>query len=100
LFDALADKPFAQTVLDAFTRHRRFRGQAGELLARTTPACPRLRDHRHAPLDPLPVKAPQSNTSIAYGDQFMLKVFRWVDEGVHPDVEIAQALAEKTDFTQ
>lgn len=100
LYDALANKAFAQFLPDAFTRHRRFRGKWGELRARTTNLFPRLRDPKHSLLDPMPVKAPQSNTSIAYGDQFELKVIRWVDEGVNPEVEIAQALAEKTEFTQ
>ncbi len=100
LFDALADKAFSQTLLDAFTRHRRFRGLNGELLARTTPAFHRLRIQPQTPLEPTPIKTGQNNTSIAYGDQFVVKVFRWVDEGANPEVEIGQALAEKTAFTQ
>jgi maltose alpha-D-glucosyltransferase / alpha-amylase len=100
LFDALADKAFAQSLLEAFTRHRRFRGTGGELLARTTSACHRLRDLTKTPPEPTLIKGAQSNTSIAYGDQFVLKLFRWVDEGVNPEVEVAQALAEKTPFTQ
>ena len=99
LYDALADKAFVHFLQDAFTRHRRFRGKSGELRARTTTLFPRSRDQKHSLLDPMPVKAPQSTTSIACGDQFMVKVIRWVDEGVNPEVEIAQALAEKTEFT-
>ena len=76
------------------------RGIAGELLARTTPACHRLRDVAQTSAEPMPIKAEQSNTSVAYGDQFVLKVHRWVDEGINPEIEMVQALADKTDFTQ
>lgn len=100
LFDALDDKAFAQVMLDAFTRHRRFHGSGdGELMARTTPPFHRLRVLAQSPLTPTLIKAGQSNSSIAYGDQLMLKFFRWVDEGVNPEVEIAHALAKKTDFS-
>jgi maltose alpha-D-glucosyltransferase / alpha-amylase len=100
LVDALADKLFAQTMLEAFTRHRRFRGIRGELVARTSPAYHRLRDLLKNPAEPKPIKTAQSTTSIAYGDQLVLKFFRWVDEGVNPEVEVAQALVEKTPFSR
>ncbi|HZZ82122.1 MAG TPA: maltose alpha-D-glucosyltransferase [Gemmataceae bacterium] len=98
LFDALADRGFAQTLLEAFTRHRRYRGASGELLARTTPACHRLRGMVRSPAEPMLIKAEHCNTAIAYGDQFVLKFFRWIDEGINPEIEISQALAEKTNF--
>jgi maltose alpha-D-glucosyltransferase/alpha-amylase len=99
LFDALADKRFCQSLLDAFARHRRFRGTGGSLVARTTPACRRLRDLPQAPLEPALIKTEQNNTSVAYGDRYVLKLLRSVEDGTHPEVEIGRALAEKTAFT-
>jgi maltose alpha-D-glucosyltransferase/alpha-amylase len=50
---------------------------------------------------PLPVRrssAEQSNTSILYGDRFILKLFRHQEPGLNPDAEIGRYLTEKTNF--
>jgi maltose alpha-D-glucosyltransferase / alpha-amylase len=41
----------------------------------------------------------QSNTSIVYGDQVMMKLFRKLREGVNPEVEIGDFFTQHTDFT-
>jgi len=49
------------------------------------------------PLADLPahaVGAEQSNTSIVYGDAYILKVFRRLWPGTNPDLEVTRALAE------
>src|SRR3954465_1792825 len=38
--------------------------------------------------------AEQSNTSIVFGDEYILKLFRKVAPGLNPDLEITRALAE------
>jgi maltose alpha-D-glucosyltransferase / alpha-amylase len=51
--------------------------------------------------DPLPVRrgsAEQSNTSILYGDRFILKLFRRPEVGENPDCEIGRYLTENTSF--
>ncbi|MFE7134685.1 phosphotransferase [Streptomyces sp. NPDC057638] len=40
-----------------------------------------------------PLGAEQSNTSLVYGDAFILKLFRRVQPGPHPDLELPLALA-------
>ncbi len=40
----------------------------------------------------------QSNTSIVYGDRFILKLFRHLEPGVNPDAEIVRDLTERTTF--
>lgn len=52
---------------------------------------------------PLPVRrgsAEQSNTSILYGDRFILKLFRRQEPGLNPDAEIGRYLTEKTNFNR
>ncbi|MFH1144305.1 MAG: putative maltokinase [Candidatus Eisenbacteria bacterium] len=42
--------------------------------------------------------AEQSNTSVILDDAFVLKIFRKVEDGPHPDLEIGLYLTEQTDF--
>src|SRR3984885_7008924 len=44
--------------------------------------------------------AEQSNTSILFGDRFILKLFRRQEPGLNPDAEIGQYLSEKSNFNQ
>ncbi|MDP9496303.1 MAG: aminoglycoside phosphotransferase [Actinomycetota bacterium] len=57
-----------------------------------------LRFHAREPVDPaLPgrvLAAEQSNTSVVYGDEVILKLFRRLQPGTNPDIEVTAALAE------
>ncbi|MGV9788377.1 maltokinase N-terminal cap-like domain-containing protein [Streptomyces sp. NPDC003435] len=44
-------------------------------------------------LAPRLLTSEQSNSSIVYGDSYILKVFRRIQPGVNPDLEVPQALA-------
>src|SRR6202046_700347 len=46
-----------------------------------------------AGLDSLVLSAEQSNTSLVYGEESILKVFRRLSPGPNPDLEVTSALA-------
>lgn len=56
----------------------------------------RVRFRGNAPGEPLPgriMTVEQSNSSVVYGDEFILKVFRKLAPGINPDLEVGLALA-------
>jgi maltose alpha-D-glucosyltransferase / alpha-amylase len=60
-----------------------------------------FREVRGPEEEPIPVRrssAEQSNTSILYGERFILKLFRHQDSGPNPDTEIGKYLTEKARF--
>jgi maltose alpha-D-glucosyltransferase/alpha-amylase len=98
LYGALYNKQFTQDLLDAIARRRRFRGEQGELIAAPTGGFRRKGGENAHPLEPSVQKAEQSSTSIVYGDRFVLKLFRRLEPGINPDLEIGYYLTEKAHF--
>ena len=100
LYDALGPPNFAEALLGAIARRRRATGNTGTLAGSTTRAFARLRGAETVRLDAQVSVAEQSNYSMIFGERLMLKVFRRIEEGVNPELEVGRFLTEKTTFTQ
>lgn len=100
LADAMMDRDAAAALLTAFGRRRRFKGQRGELSANLTQIFRSVRGPARETLEPVPVHAEQTNSSVVYSDRLVLKLFRRLEEGLSPDVEIGRFLTDNTGFTQ
>jgi maltose alpha-D-glucosyltransferase / alpha-amylase len=98
LTDALKSEQFLNGLLDAIEGALTFTGTRGEICASSTNAFRGIRESAGGELRPRVLKGEQSNSSIVYGDRFILKLFRRVEEGVNPDLEIGRFLTEKTRF--
>jgi maltose alpha-D-glucosyltransferase / alpha-amylase len=99
LYDAMEDPTLCAALLDAIGRRRRFKAAGGELVATTTRAFRELRGPAKEMLGAATVRGEQTNTSVVYGDQLILKLYRRVAEGVNPDLEVGRFLTERTRFT-
>ena len=95
LYSALWSKVFADELLNAMGRRRRFRGLRGELAGSHTRAFRAVWGPSHPRLESQVQRAEQSNNSILYGDRFILKLFRRVEPGINPDIEIGEFLTNK-----
>ncbi len=95
LYDALFEENFAQSLLIGMARHRRREGLRGELKAWRTPEFKRVRGSAQERLGISLNRTEQSNTSLVYGDKFILKLYRRLHPGTNPDLEIGRFLTEK-----
>ena len=98
LHDALTDEQFLASLLDAIAQGLSFPGANGEVRAVPTKALGPLWQPSQGPLTPSLVKAEQSNSSVVYGQRLVLKIFRRLEEGENPDLEIGTFLTEHTSF--
>jgi len=99
LFDAAVDPDFLSTLLEIIAKRRRHRGSVGELLPGATQAFHQLRGDPESRLEPRVLKAEQSNSSVVYGDRFIIKLFRRIEAGLNPDLEIGRFLTTHALFS-
>ncbi len=92
LFDAAASAGFANALLGGIAAGETWSGEDGALTMFATPALGRMGD---APLLPRVSGAEHSNTAILFGDKLILKFFRRIEPGVHPDLEIGRFLSAR-----
>jgi maltose alpha-D-glucosyltransferase/alpha-amylase len=98
LFGAVREPQFASALLDGISRRRRFKGSSGEIACVPTRNLRALRGDEDAPLEASLLSAEQSNTSFLYGRKLILKMFRRLEPGVNPDLEINAFLSSETSF--
>jgi maltose alpha-D-glucosyltransferase/alpha-amylase len=92
LYGAIYNPAFRDAVFGAIGRRRKFRGLNGEVVGAHTRAFRQIYGGRHPNLESTVSRAEQSNTSFVYGDRFILKLFRKVEPGANPDLEIGAYL--------
>jgi maltose alpha-D-glucosyltransferase/alpha-amylase len=98
VYDAFLEKDVCDFLLQAIAHRRKFKGRSGEIVTSRTRVFRRLRGAETDPLASSLIKAEQSNTSVNYGDRLILKLFRRIDEGQNPDLEIGTFLTEEAGF--
>ncbi|HEX6926050.1 MAG TPA: maltose alpha-D-glucosyltransferase [Longimicrobiaceae bacterium] len=94
-YDALQDPDSVLMLVDLVESTGKLATSKGSLQGTPTEALNRLVGSR------LPVRlmsAEQSNTSVILGERLLLKVFRKLEDGINPDLEISTYLQEHTGF--
>jgi maltose alpha-D-glucosyltransferase / alpha-amylase len=95
IYDATINPAFNAELLNLIQKRRTIKGEQGSIAAVPTRALRARRGESTEDLVPSTVKTEQSNTSVVFGDRFILKLFRRLEPGKNPDLELGQFLTEK-----
>ncbi|MDY6855045.1 MAG: maltose alpha-D-glucosyltransferase, partial [Thermodesulfobacteriota bacterium] len=100
LYDGAYDAGFRENLLLHMARRFTVKGMHGEISGCPGNLLKSLNRTKTLPLTKSQVlQAEQSNTSFLYEDSLFLKLFRHIEEGINPDLEIGKFLTEKAGFT-
>jgi maltose alpha-D-glucosyltransferase/alpha-amylase len=96
LCDAIWDSAFRSNLFEAIVQRRTLRAQAGQFVGVVKddlePQDPGVSEKSYV------LNAEQSNSSMLFDNKFFLKLYRKLEDGVNPDVEITRFLTERTEF--
>ena len=96
LVDGLRDAAMAGALLEMVERRRVARGQRRRLAGTRAEGFAQLRGD--GTVDPQFPWGDQTNTSVTFGDRLVLKLFRRIEGGINPELEIGRFLTERTSF--
>ncbi|PYK12130.1 MAG: maltose alpha-D-glucosyltransferase [Verrucomicrobia bacterium] len=96
LFDAIWDPKCRSQLLTAIIQGEKMKARAGELVGTVAKT---IETDQPVSYDNSQVLAgEQSNSSMLFDNKFFLKLYRKLEDGINPDVEITRFLTEHTKF--
>ncbi len=98
LHDGLLDDHACTALLGIVSGKRQLRTRRGLIRGIPRAAFPETLGSEEAPLAVVRGSSENNNSSIFYGDRFVLKIFRRQEAGPNPDCEIGRYLTEKAHF--
>ncbi len=93
LLEVGQDIDFLRLPLEMIMNSDRYSGQFGNLVATTTETL-KYQDLQQR-LDPHVLKGEFDNSFVVYGDRFLFKLFRRVEDGINPELEVRHFLEQK-----
>jgi maltose alpha-D-glucosyltransferase/alpha-amylase len=96
LHDAVWDAAFRERLFRLMSSGDRLHGKAGELIGIS--AASTQKGSQEEVLASQVLSAEQSNSSMLFGNKFFLKLYRKLEDGVNPDVEVTRFLSERGHF--
>jgi maltose alpha-D-glucosyltransferase/alpha-amylase len=96
LFDAIWDADFREKLFRLMQDRCRTSGAAGELVGAASESL--IQNTRSAFPTSEVLGVEQSNSAMLFEDKFFLKLYRKLEDGVNPDVEVTKFLTERSTF--
>jgi maltose alpha-D-glucosyltransferase / alpha-amylase len=98
LHDGVFDDKACTVLFSLIENSRKLEAHKGHIQGVRGKAFQEILGSTGAPLQVRRGSAEQSNTSILFGDRFILKLFRRLEPGLNPDCEIGRYLTEEKGF--
>ena len=98
LYDAVWEPEMSRAVFSMIGRRRSLQTGEGRAWGAPSPHYRALRRAIPADVQPSPLSAEQSNSSVLLADRAILKFVRRVEEGINPGVELGRFLTERARF--
>ena len=97
LVDAVVSQPFHHILLELISNGRVLPGRTGKLGSTKSTRLSETVENGLPPQSKI-LKVEQSNSSIVFDEKIYLKLFRKLEEGINPDLELTKQLTEKCGF--
>lgn len=97
LYDAVYDPHLHRLLLEIIAKGKKIKNKDYTLVGKTGKKFKTILGKNSIDGPSHILKAEQSNTSILFEDTFFMKVFRRLEEGINPDIEITGYLTEHKD---
>lgn len=94
LYEGVYNEALRAGFLSMILKRQRARGMQGELIASPGKRFKDLAAAASFPLSSQLFKGEQTHSSFLYGQTFLFKLYRRLDEGINPDLEIGRFLTE------
>lgn len=99
LADGLGDPVFCRAIVEAIRTGYSGQGAGGGLISTyAAPALAEVAASDATRLAPAGTEVEANSTSILFGNELVLKVFRKMEEGTNPDLEVGRFLTERNSF--
>ncbi len=98
VYDAVYSEELRDNVLSVILRRRTLKGKNGRLVGAAGRGARQVATALLENPGSRVLKAEQTNTSVLYRDSVFLKLYRKLEDGVNPELELLQYLTEKRKF--
>lgn len=98
IYDALYSDQFQEDLLNYIHGNRKFKAKFGEFTFKRGKKLRQVVKKADMPIESRLLKAEQTNTSVKYDEKVILKLYRGLEEGTNPEIEVLEYLTEKFKF--
>ncbi len=98
LFDGTHNEAVHRALLQMIISRGKISGEHGELYGLPGKKLKPILDTINEPIISKPLKLEQSNSSIIYNDAFILKLYRRLEEGTNPELDVLRFIDEMTGY--
>ncbi len=95
IFDVLGDKDFLTMPLEAIQKNLKYQGNNGVVKPTSTNILTEIIPTATGDINPHILSGKHNKNLISYWNKFMFKLFRKLETGINPDLEIGRFLTDK-----